>query len=180
MGRRHAHGPARQRLSRRHQFSLYLTGILLLASGAFWLVSHYFLRSVGPFGPVANPAEVWWLRLHGLAVLGFLVTFGATLPGHVLLSWRHRANHYSGGAVVALVGALMVSGYGLYYIVGDTLRDWVSVVHWSIGLAAAAATGVHVVVGRRRAVRLRRRQLHAVALTEPALPRAAALRAQQR
>jgi len=178
MGRRHAHGPVRPRLSRGHQFWLYLTGGLLLGSGLGWLISHYLLRTLGAFGPEPHPAEVWWLRLHGVAVLGFLVTFGAALPGHVQQSWRHRLNRYSGGFVVLLVALLAVTGYGLYYIVADALRDWVSVIHWSIGLLACGATGAHVVLSRRRVTRLRRRQVHALA-PDALAPQAVRLRAQQ-
>lgn len=150
MRRRHGHGPVRQRLSRRHQFWLYLTSAGLLISGIGWLVSHYLLRSVGPFGELPSPAEPWWLRLHGAAVLSFLVVFGATLPGHVIQSWRQRRSHYSGGAVVLIVAALGLTGYGLYYAVGDTLREWVGVIHWSLGLAAAMTLGAHVLLARRR------------------------------
>ncbi len=85
-----------QRLSRRHERYLYLTGTLLAVSGVGWLIEHYLLRPPGvpTLGP--HPSEAWWMRLHGAAVIGFLVAFGALLPGHIVQNWRQRANRYSG------------------------------------------------------------------------------------
>lgn len=152
---RRRHGPARvpQRLSRRHERYLYLTSVLLLISGVGWLVGHYLLRASGALGEVPHPSEVWWLRLHGAAVIVFLAVFGALLPGHVVQNWRQRVNRYSGAAVVIVVVVLASSGYGLYYVVDDGQRALVSVIHWVVGLAAPGALALHAVVGRRLAAR---------------------------
>src|SRR3954468_863587 len=115
MGRRHGHTRAQQRLSRRHERYLYLCAALLAVSGVGWLIGHYVLRSPASIEP--HPSEAWWMRLHGAALIGFLVVFGALLPGHIVQNWRQRANRYSGLSVVALVGLLALSGYGLYYLV---------------------------------------------------------------
>ena len=111
-----------QRLSRRHERYLYLTGTLLAVSGVAWLIDHYLLRTPGmpTLGP--HPSEAWWMRLHGAAVIGFLVAFGALLPGHIVQNWRQRANRYSGLTMVIVVSLLALSGYGLYYLVDDQQR----------------------------------------------------------
>jgi hypothetical protein len=57
-------------------------------------------------------------------------------------------NRISGVALIAIVIALTLTGYGLYYASGDRLRQWVSVIHWGIGLAAAAILIWHIVRGR--------------------------------
>lgn len=97
-----------------------------------------------------HPSEVWWMRLHGAALLGFLIAFGALLPRHVTDGWRHEVNRSSGVLMVIIVSSLTLTGYGLYYAGGDTLRQWVSVVHWAIGLISIAALLWHVVRGHRR------------------------------
>lgn len=136
-------------LSRRHRRWLYLCSTLLFASGAGWLIAHYSLRAPDLVADgLPQPSEPWWLRLHGAAQLGFLIVFGALLPEHVLYGWRHRQNRISGVAVVSVVIALTVTGYGLYYASGDLLRHWVSLLHWSIGLASAALLIWHIVRGR--------------------------------
>jgi len=129
---------------------LYLSGALLLLSGAGWLLSHYGLRASGAFGDMPRPAEVWWLRLHGAAVIGFLLAFGALLTIHVPHNWRRNLHRPSGLFLVLCVGLLALSGYGLYYLVSDSGRAWISVLHWAVGLLAAAGLGVHIVLAKRR------------------------------
>jgi len=148
MHRGHRHRRPRQRLSRRHRAALYACSLALFVSGCGWLISHYLLRGAD-LGDTPHPSEPWWMRLHGAAMLGFLVAFGALLPRHVAQGWRERVNRASGVSMVILVAVLALSGYGLYYLVDDTLRAWVGVLHWSVGLAAAALLGLHVVRGLR-------------------------------
>jgi len=149
----------RQRLSQRHELYLYLTSALLLLSGAAWLVGHYLLRAPDAFVVGPHPSEAWWMRLHGAAVIGFLVVFGALLPGHAVQNWRQRANRYSGLAVVLVVSLLAVTGYGLYYLVDDRQRAVTSALHWVAGLVASAALVLHVVLGKRLAARARKRRM---------------------
>jgi cation transport ATPase len=152
MAHRREHHNLKQRLSRQQELWLYFVGGALVLSGVGWLVCHYSLRAPGP---APHPLEPWWLRLHGAAVVGFLVVFGTLLPRHVKHGWRQGLNRGSGLPVVIATAFLALTGYGLYYIVSDELRDWVSVVHWTVGLAAVAAVGVHIALGKQLA-RLRR------------------------
>lgn len=128
-------------------------GGALVVSGAGWLVCHYWLRTPGP---APHPLEVWWLRLHGAAMIGFLVVFGTLLPRHVKLGWRQGLNRGSGLPVLFATAFLALSGYGLYYVVSDEWRDRIGVLHWAVGLAAVAAIGLHIALGKQQA-RLRRR-----------------------
>jgi hypothetical protein len=121
---------------------------MLLVSGSGWLFGHYLLRAQVP-GAAPHPSEVWWLRLHGAAVIAFLVSFGGLLPRHVPLGWRERGNRGSGAAMLILVAVLAVTGYGLYYLVDDAQRAWASLTHWSLGLATAGALVLHATLGNR-------------------------------
>jgi cation transport ATPase len=155
MSARQPHARTQPRLSRRHQRYLYLTSALLLISGAGWLLGRYLLRTSGAFGDVPHPSEVWWLRLHGAMAMAFLVVFGALMPVHIVQNWQRRVNRYTGLAVLVVVGLLVLSGYGLYYIAEDKPRAVASVLHWVIGLAASGALALHVLIGKRLAVRAR-------------------------
>ena len=90
------------------------------------------------------------MRLHGLAVLVFLVVLGSVLPVHVRYGWRHRMNRGSGVPVLAAAGLLTLTGYGLYYLVDDDLRAWTSLIHWITGLSAIALLTVHALLGKKR------------------------------
>ena len=149
---RRRHGPhkdRRNRLGQGHRRWLYLCSFLLFASGAGWLIAHYALRGEGLLSEAPHPSEVWWMRLHGAALLGFLVCFGALLPRHIGEGWRHRLNRGSGLTVIIIVGTLTITGYGLYYAGGDALRRSMSVLHWSVGLVSLVALLFHIVQGRR-------------------------------
>lgn len=150
------HGPAHvhSRLSARHRRWLYFFASLLWLTGLGWLIAHYALRSGDPLSG-AHPAEPWLLRMHGAAVVGFLVVFGALLPGHIWRGWRQGLNRGSGLAAIAVAAILTLSGYGLYYLVSDEWRGWTSRIHWAIGLASAALLVVHVLLGKRLLVRER-------------------------
>jgi hypothetical protein len=161
MRRRHGTARIQQRLSRSHELYLYLTGTLLMVSGLGWLIGHYLLRAPAVMGVGPHPSEAWWMRLHGAAVIGFLVVFGALLPGHAVQNWRQHVNRYSGLSVVIVVSLLAVTGYGLYYLVDDRQRAITSAVHWVVGVVACGALVLHVILGKRLAARTReRRMLH--------------------
>jgi hypothetical protein len=153
MAHRHEQHPPKQRLSFQQELWVYLVGGVLVLSGVAWLLCHYWLRAPG-LAP--HPLEVWWLRLHGAAMVGFLVVFGMLLPAHVKHGWRQGRNRGSGVPVIVATAFLTLTGYGLYYIVSDGLRDWVGVLHWTVGLAAVGGLGLHVALGKQQA-RLRRR-----------------------
>jgi cation transport ATPase len=150
--RRHVHRPP-LKLRPGHRRWLYLCSVLLLVSGAGWLVAHYFLHGRNDFPGAPHPSEVWWLRLHGAAAMGFFITFGMVLNHHVRAGWRQRVNRSSGVVNLAVIGVLALSAYGLYYIVDDGARTYISVTHWIVGLIAAAALPVHVILGRRQSAR---------------------------
>jgi len=138
------------RLSLRHKRRLYVTAVVLLASGLGWLVAHDLLGGRGEFGDAPHPSEPWWLRIHGAAAMGFLIGLGSLLPGHISRAWQMRRNHRSGLSILGMVALLIATGYGLYYVGDEQARPWISCVHWLIGLAAAGMAPLHVVLGRRR------------------------------
>jgi uncharacterized membrane protein SirB2 len=133
------------RLSPRHEWTIYMASTLLFVSGVAWLVIHFFR----PTDSLPSPSEPWWLRVHGAAMLLFLIVLGSLFPTHVLPGWRHRTNHRSGIFVLTVVIILTLTGYGLYYLGDETIRPWISAVHWGIGLVAAGGLAVHAFLGKR-------------------------------
>ena len=137
------------RLSHGHRKWVYWSCALLLASGALWLLFHYFLRVHGQFGEAPHPLESWWLRLHGAAAMLVLVVLGSLLPVHVRRGWHQRRNLLA-GTILGAVGLLLIaSGYALYYFGGEELRPWISAFHWILGLGTLPLLIWHIVRGRR-------------------------------
>ena len=146
---RHVHRIGSARLRRRHEIWIYVIGGLLLVSGVGWLVVHYLLASAGQFGELHHASEPWWLRLHGAAAIGFLIVSGTLLPVHVVPALHWGKNRRTGVLMLTVVVLLVVTAYGLYYVVGDSWRTWLSAIHWMTGLAATAGLVAHVWLGKR-------------------------------
>ncbi len=121
-------GPARR-------WALYIVGAGVWLTGGLWLLYHYFLVRQGEFGPMANPLEPWWLKLHGAFAFAAIWLFGLLWGVHITKAWPHRHRRWSGGALTGVFLLLIVSGYLLYYIGDDKVRPVVSILHWGIGLA---------------------------------------------
>ena len=150
--RRRGHPAHRFRLSRSRQWMVYGVGGSLWASGALWLVAHFFWRAEGEMGMIVHPAEPWSLRVHGAAVLLMALAVGVLWPVHIQPAWRSRVNRGSGLVMGLSLLFLTVTGYLLYYGSGDALREWVVLWHWVVGLAVPVLVGLHVVLGRRTRV----------------------------
>ncbi|WP_310447236.1 hypothetical protein [Thiobacillus sp.] len=141
------------RLGARHKRLAYAAFALLWASGALWLLFHYFFGVAGDFGPEPHPLEKWWLRMHGLAAMLALVAVGSLATNHMRLAWSRKKNRRTGMPMLALTAWLAATGYALYYFSSDDNAAWLPLLHWTVGLALPLALVAHVVVGRRRAPR---------------------------
>lgn len=155
------------RLSFQHQVWIYFSAGLLFVSGALWLVFHYFIKIEGEFGPAVHPLEPWWLKIHGAAVMLFLVVLGTLLLSHMDKAWRLRRNLNTGIAFLVMNAVLIISGYMLYYFGGEELRPIISLVHWILGLAAPVLIGLHVWRGRVSRNDAIRKRMH---WRKPAVP----------
>jgi hypothetical protein len=84
----------------------------------------------------------------------FLVLLGTLLRDHVRAGWRAHRNRFSGAGLFGVCLWLTLTGYGLYYVGGESLRTWLSRLHWVPGLLWPIALVVHIYLGHRtRAVK---------------------------
>ena len=137
------------RLSRPHEWSVYIIFALVFVSGAAWAWLHYLRRDATEFGVTANPVELWMQRLHGATAMLALVLLGTLLVLHIPRAWRARRNRRTGTSLVLLFGFLIATGYALYYSGNEQLRVWASWSHLWIGLAAPLLIAIHVWRGKR-------------------------------
>ncbi len=144
------HHPLPIHMGSRQKRSLYAIMLALWASGALWLLFHYFLRVPGDFGDMAHPLESWWLRLHGLMAFASLVAIGSVLPIHARRAWQLNKNRRSGLAMKAYLLWLALTGYALYYFLSESNEAWLPLAHWIAGLALPLGGLLHIRLGRRR------------------------------
>ncbi len=145
------------RLPRWHEWAVYWSAGLILLTGIGWLLLDRWVRVAGEFGPAHHPAQHLTLIAHAIGAYAFLTVIGALIPVHIPLGWRRGVNRVSGTIVVALCAVLALSGLGLYYFGGELARSWASLVHWTVGLAAAPALVIHAMRGRRTPLIIQRR-----------------------
>lgn len=139
----------RFKLERWQRRCVYGAGMALLLSGAAWLVARYFMRPVSQFGESIHPLEPWAMKLHGAAAMAVLFFVGSLLNLHIRRALRAGRNLVTGWAMIATLLFLTVTGYGLYYLAGETDRPLWSLLHWAVGLGVALLFVVHIVIGRR-------------------------------
>src|SRR5882672_6962057 len=126
--------PDGMRLSPRHRVWLHTTFAALFLSGTGWWVLHRWFPAATEFGPQPNPAEHWLIQLHGAAAMLALVIVGTLIPHHMKRAWRAKLNRGNGVLLIAFIVALTLTGYGLYYAGGESLRAAASFAHIAFGL----------------------------------------------
>ncbi len=126
------------KLARWQIWLLTVSGTILWLTGAGWLLLHYYGQVQGEFGVETNPLEPWFLRIHGLVLIPALLGFGGLMVVHIPKGWKDKSQRVAGVALTAVMGVLILSGYLLYYLGIEWLRDWTSIIHWGIGLTLPA------------------------------------------
>ena len=140
------------RLERWQRRSVYLVFGLLFLTGAAWLIAHFLLRRATEFGESVHPIEPWTMKVHGAAAMLALFFVGSLLNTHIRRALKGRLNLLSGWAMIALIGILTVSGYGLYYFASEQSRTAWSVLHWVFGLTFPLSIFLHIMLGRRASI----------------------------
>ena len=132
------------KLGQIHQWYLYVVGVVLTLSGALWLYFHYFVRIEGEFGPMHHPIEHFLISTHGITAALMMIGLGSVIPGHIVRAWTMRRNLWTGIFMLLTMAVLSVSGYFLYYLCAEGIRDVSAIVHWVVGLAIPVVAWVHI------------------------------------
>jgi len=134
------------RLKRLQRYSLYAVLALVFLSGVAWAYWNYFVASPGDF---EMTAKAWAMKVHGGAAMAALVLIGMLLNVHVRFAWRAGRNRANGSVFLSAFAVLTITGYGLYYAGGETLRAWTSWIHLAIGLILPILLLIHILLGRK-------------------------------
>lgn len=123
---------------------------LLFTSGFIWWLADESMEEAGKTVAWAEAAKPWLLRIHGAAMMAFLIVLGTLLMVHVGRAWPSRVNRASGVLLGSWILVQILTGYGLCYLGNDALRDRAGQIHISLGLLSPLVVGGHVFWGRRR------------------------------
>ncbi len=133
------------------QRTFYAVLILLIISGAVWLVAHYWPQYLGEYiGDWCDPwlVESWSMKLHGAVAMLAMFGLGTIFHSHLRAAWRQQRNHISGLVMASTLLLLIISGYGLYYFTDDA-RQWSEWTHWATGFGLPVLLLAHSLIGRR-------------------------------
>lgn len=136
-------------LSSARQWALWLTILLLVVTGAVWLWAEYVYQP-GETGMEPYAIKHYAMLVHALFALVFVYAAGTLLYTHMQMAWRQQRNRASGAVMAVFAAVLVLSGYGLWYAGGETLRPLSEVAHWVTGFGLPPLLLLHALLGKRR------------------------------
>jgi hypothetical protein len=136
------------RLSKIHEYIIYLISVIVIISGFLWLYFDFFVRIETEFSLQVHPIQNIFLILHGSSSIIFLIILGSVLPMHVYKAWKSKNNRLSGGFFLLLFTILILTGIGLFYSGVEYNRRLLSVLHWVIGILFPIFFVIHIYFGK--------------------------------
>ncbi len=136
------------RLSKVHEYIIYLISVIVVISGFLWLYFDFFIRVETEFSLQVHPLQNTFLILHGSSSIIFLIALGSVLPVHIFKAWKTKNNRLSGGFFLLLFTILILTGIGLFYSAVEDNRRILSVLHWVIGILFPIFFVIHIYFGK--------------------------------
>ena len=120
-----------------------LLGLSFITGGLFWL-GQSKLQELDP------PRWLNFCRIaHGCLNPFLCALFGYLLCQHIRYGWALKINRPSGFVIEAIMGGLIFSAVGLYYLGNEAMRNTVLWIHRGLGLALPFGFVAHWIAARR-------------------------------
>ena len=145
------------RLEPNHRRLFYAVFGIVWASGFLWLLAEWFKDP--ELGGVRTLLQTATMKLHGAAMLVYLAMLGSFMT-HTRRGTALKANRFSGFSVMAINGILALTGWLLYYLTDETMRQWSSTIHWTVGVSILGLLVAHIWMGRNWAARVTNTNKH--------------------
>jgi hypothetical protein len=140
------------RMSKTRRLTVYLIVGTLWLSGCLWLCLDQFFSEAGQFGHTPNFLQPPLLLLHGILALLSLYLFGYISSHHIVRWWRGGLRRLSGGSLAAILAALTLSGFVLFFVSDDQWQRIFVDTHDLLGIAVTAFALQHWLFARRARV----------------------------
>jgi hypothetical protein len=138
------------RLEPFHRRLIYVIFGVLWFSGAIWVVVEWLKDP--ELEAARAPLQTASMKIHGASMLIYLPMLGSVLT-HIRRGVALGSNVLLGFSLIGLNAALVLTGWALYYVSNDSLREWNSLIHWVIGASTLFFLIAHVLLGRRSSAR---------------------------
>jgi hypothetical protein len=161
-------------MTRFERWAVWTTSVVTFVTGVIYLWMKYLLVSDDPLAVVNHPLQPAVLKAHILVAPLLIFSIGLVTLRHV---WRHlrsktREGRRSGLLAAIVLGPMIVSGYLIQTMTGESWLRTMAIVHIGVGLAYGVALLAHQFAagaskarttraGERRTRKRRRRQQRA-------------------
>ncbi|MBU1215679.1 MAG: hypothetical protein KKF58_01525 [Gammaproteobacteria bacterium] len=143
------------RLSSSARNTVLLCSLLVIASGAAWMILGGMVDTQNYADPL-HTIRHRMLVLHGVAAYVLVWMAGRLSSLHQQGNWRAHRNRRNGALLTAVLALLAVSGLCLYYPPHEDWREAISQLHQGLGIALALLLPLHLLAARAlRRVRTR-------------------------
>ena len=126
---------------------LYAVSLTLFLSGVGWAWIQHLDRE-GRASDTLLQIKTRLIAIHGFSAMFFVLLLGTLLVTHVRRAWHGRKNRPNGVFFLTAVSLLTLSGYALYYLSSESLREADSQFHLWLGVSAPALLLWHIWSGR--------------------------------
>jgi len=139
---------------------LQVSTLLSAMSGVIFLAMKYLMKSEDPFSVLGHPWQPHMLATHVIVGPAVVFALGLIAREHILggfLSGARRRGRRSGASTILLAAPMILSGYFLQIVTGETSRQILVIAHVATGLMFVGLFFWHlraVAVRRRRASRI--------------------------
>lgn len=134
-------------MTRLQAWLLHLSVLALTATGAAYAWMRYGMESNDPFAVANHPWQPHMLHVHVLAAPIAVFALGLVFSTHIWskLAGGVKARRWSGLGGLWLLAPMILSGYLMQVVTGETTLLVVKIIHWvSAGLFAALYVGHQV------------------------------------
>jgi hypothetical protein len=144
-------------MTRFESLLLQISTVISALSGAIFLAMKYLLKNDDPFSVLGHPWQPYMLAAHVLVGPVVVFALGLISRDHVLgryLNGVHKGGRRSGASTILLAAPMILSGYFLQIVTGETFRLALVIVHVATGTMFASLFFWHL-----RATAARRREV---------------------
>jgi hypothetical protein len=139
------------------KWSIWVTSALVFITGSIYLVMKYWLPAPDAFSVIHHPLQPLFLKLHILTAPLLVFAFGSIALRHV---WRHysigtREGRVSGVATAILLIPMVLTGYLIQAITGESALRAIALTHMVTGVGYGVVILGHQIMVHRRGRSLR-------------------------
>ena len=143
-------------MTRFESLLLQMSTVMSALSGAIFLAMKHLLKNDDPFSVLGHPWQPHMLAAHVLVGPVVVFALGLISRDHILGGYRNgtrKGGRRSGASTILLAAPMIVSGYFLQIVTGETLKLILVIVHVTTGTMFVSLFFWHL-----RAAAVRRRE----------------------